>query len=139
MSDGFDGGAADGGRAGQSVLLIEIGDLEGLTRRERDAFGAFLTFDVHFLGEDTGVALGFGGFKIEGLATAGFHSERNFVALVGRVGVVVGDLNDDTVARIDAADGLDVGLRDTTAAGVAEVIANGGDLAVVVGGLEALT
>ena len=58
--------------------------------------------------------------------------------MVGGVGVVVRDLDDDAIAGFHAADSFDVGLRNATAAGVGELIADGSDFAVVVSSFEGL-
>ena len=65
---------------------------------------------IDFLGEDAGILFRFGSDQLHWLAAVDAHLKRNLVALLGGVGVVVGNLHYNPLARFYAKQFLPLGI-----------------------------
>ena len=130
-----DDGLAVEGMAGEGVLGVLVAQVDLVSLFDDDlAFGGF-GGGVDFGVKDAGGGTGFGGGEDEGWVGVDLHFDFHAVAVEADIEIEVDYLGNDAVTGFDAEEFL-AGAIDRAAAVAGEVIADGGDLSVVVGGGE---
>ena len=123
------------GMTGKGVLRIDVANVEPIAGLDHEVdLLARLVPGEDLLGEDSGVRLGLGRGELDRFPVVENHVEGDLVLLFGRITIVIHDLDDDLVPRVDPHQPL-ANFIDTVA-GSHEIVGDRSDRAVVVGGRQ---